>query len=170
MPLFGGWSAKKSWNGRSEWRERVWGYLKDPPKAGSRWEKRTKTGWIGFHQGVLGSLIYSAGDSTGLKIGWAGPKSGWTGFQKISAHDFSDSFWLSDWQDRGGRGSSPETGWTGFRSGWTGFWNWRASFDKSEVNQGGTFVGSKSGFSKGIHDLEKFSLGWFEGIWIELIA
>ena len=33
-----------------------------------------------------------------------------------------------------------------------------ASFDKSEVNQGGTFVGSKSGFSKGIHDLEKCSL------------
>jgi hypothetical protein len=26
------------------------------------------------------------------------------------------------------------------------------------VNQGGTFVGSKSGFSKGIHDLEKCSL------------
>jgi hypothetical protein len=28
--------------GRSEWRERVWGYLKDTPKAGSRWEKWTK--------------------------------------------------------------------------------------------------------------------------------
>jgi hypothetical protein len=31
-------------------------------------------------------------------------------------------------------------------------------FEKTEVNQGGTFVGSKSGFSKDIHDLEKYSL------------
>jgi hypothetical protein len=32
------------------------------------------------------------------------------------------------------------------------------------MKQGGTFVGSKSGFSKGIHDLEKCSLREFEGI------
>jgi hypothetical protein len=37
-------------------------------------------------------------------------------------------------------------------------------FEKTEVNQGGTFVGSKSGFSKDIHDLEKYSLRGFEGI------
>jgi hypothetical protein len=29
------------------------------------------------------------------------------------------------------------------------------------VNQGDTLVGSKSGFSKGIHDLEKYSLRGF---------
>jgi hypothetical protein len=103
------------------------GYLKDPPKDGSRWEKGPKTGWTGFHQGVLGSLIYSAGDSTGLKIGWAGPKSGWTSFWKISAHNFSDSFWLSNRSEQRWQRNSLETGWTGFRSGWTGFWSWRAS-------------------------------------------
>jgi hypothetical protein len=69
-----------------------------------------------------------------------------------------------------GRRNSTETGWTDFRSGWTGFWNRRASFDKTEVNQGGTFVGSKSGFSKDIHDLEKYSLRGFEEIWTELSA
>ena len=60
-----------------------------------------------------------------------------------------------------GRRNSLETGWIGFRSGWTSFWSWRASFENSDVNQGGTFVGSKSGFSKGIHDLEKCSFRWF---------
>jgi hypothetical protein len=32
------------------------------------------------------------------------------------------------------------------------------------------FVGSKSGFSKDIQDLEKYSLRGFEVIWTELIA
>jgi hypothetical protein len=111
------------------------GYLKDPPKAGSRWEK------------------------------W--PKNQLNRFSKNSAHDFSDSFWLADWQDRGDIMNSTETGWTGFRSGLTGFWNWRA---KTKVNQAGTFVGSKSGFSEDIHDLKKYSHRGFEGIWTELIA
>jgi hypothetical protein len=35
---------------------------------------------------------------------------------------------------------------------------------KQKVNQGGTCVRSKSGFSKDIHDLEKYSLRGFEGI------
>jgi hypothetical protein len=38
------------------------------------------------------------------------------------------------------------------------------------VNQGETLVGSKIGFLKGIHDLEKYSLREFEGVWTELIA
>jgi hypothetical protein len=33
MPLFGGWSAKNLWKGRSEWRERVWGVFKGSPKS-----------------------------------------------------------------------------------------------------------------------------------------
>jgi hypothetical protein len=37
-------------------------------------------------------------------------------------------------------------------------------FEKTEVNQGETLVGSKSGFSKGIHDLEKYPLRDFEGV------
>jgi hypothetical protein len=32
------------------------------------------------------------------------------------------------------------------------------------VNKGGTLVGSKSGFSKGIHDLENVLLDDFEGV------
>jgi hypothetical protein len=90
-------------------------------------------------------------------------------FEKLCTRLFY-SFWLADWQDRGGRRNSTETGWTGFRFGWTGFWNWRSSFKKTEVNQGETFVGSKIGFFKDIHDLEKYSLRGFEGIWTELIA
>jgi hypothetical protein len=37
-------------------------------------------------------------------------------------------------------------------------------FEKTEVNQGETLVGNKSGFSKGIHDLEKYPLRDFEGV------
>ena len=37
-------------------------------------------------------------------------------------------------------------------------------FEKTEVNQSETLVGSKSGFSKGIHDLEKYSLRGFERV------
>ena len=43
MLLFEGWSAKDSWERQELMRESVRGYIKDPPKAGSRWEKRGKT-------------------------------------------------------------------------------------------------------------------------------
>jgi hypothetical protein len=68
-------------------RESVGGYLKEPQKLAAVGRKEPKTswtglqtGWTGFHQEDLGSLIYSAGDSTGFKTGWAGKNSGWTGF------------------------------------------------------------------------------------------
>jgi hypothetical protein len=128
----------------------VWGDLKDPQKAGSRWEKRAKTGWTGwtgFHQEDLGSLIYSAGDSTGSKIGWVGKNFGWTGFTKISATIFLTALTFRQ-SKQGWQRNSPETGWIGFRSGWTGFRGWRASFEHFEVNKGGTLVGRENGFSQ----------------------
>jgi hypothetical protein len=79
------------------------GYLKDPQKLAAVGRKEPKTGWTGFHQEDLGSLIYSARDSTGFKIGWARTKSGWTDFQKISAYDFSDNSDCQTGQSRGGR-------------------------------------------------------------------
>jgi hypothetical protein len=74
-----------------------------PQKLAAVGRKEPKTGWTGFHQEDLGSLIYSARDSTGSETGWAREKSGWTGFQKISAYNFSDSSDCQTCQSRGGR-------------------------------------------------------------------
>jgi hypothetical protein len=134
--------------GRSEWREIVWGYLKDPPKAGSRWEKWTKNRLNRFLN-RLNRFPPGSSRFTELLSRRLDRTQNWLSraqirlnpFSKNSAHNFSDSFCPSDWQDRGGRMNSAETGWTDFRSGWTGLWNWRASFKKTEVNQCGTFCG-----------------------------
>jgi hypothetical protein len=83
---------------------------------------------------------------------------------------FSDRI---DWQtgrSESDRRNNAETGWTGFGSGWTDCWNWWTDFEKAEVNQGEFLVGSKSGFSKSIHDLVKYFLRGFEKVWTELIA
>jgi hypothetical protein len=112
------------------------GYIKDPQKLVAVGKSGLKTDWTGFHQGVLGSLRDSTGDSTGPKFGWAGPKSGWTSFQKTLQTTFSDRI---DWQtDRSesDRRNSAETGWTGFGSGWTDFWNWWTYFEKTEEPRG----------------------------------
>jgi hypothetical protein len=39
MLLFEGWSAKNSWRGQKSMKRECGGYIKDPPKAGSHWEK-----------------------------------------------------------------------------------------------------------------------------------
>jgi hypothetical protein len=42
MLLFEGWSAKNSWRGQKRTKRECEGYIKDPPKVGSRWEKLTE--------------------------------------------------------------------------------------------------------------------------------
>jgi hypothetical protein len=161
MPLFGVWSAEESWREQKWLRERVWGYLKDPPKAGSRWEKRAKNRLNRFPPGRtrFTNLLSWRLDRTQNRLSRG--KSGWTGFQKKICTWLFWQLWLSDWSEQRWQRNSPETDWTDFRSGWTGFRGWRASFEHFEVNKGGTLVGSESGYSRGIHDLEKCSLRWF---------
>jgi hypothetical protein len=151
----------------NEERECGW-YLKDPPKAGSRWEKRAKNrlNWFvnrlnRFPPGRtrFTELLSRRLDRTQNRLSQ----------EKIQLNRFSKKvctrlfwqLWLSDWSEQWWQRNSPETGWTGFRSGWTGFRGWRASFEHFEVNKGRTLVGSVSGYSRGIHDLEKCSLRWF---------
>jgi hypothetical protein len=125
------------------------GYLKDPPKAGSRWEKRAKNRLNRFTNRLnrfppgrsrFTDLLSRRHDRIQNRLSRA--KFWLNRFHKNICNDFLDRSELG-WQR-----NSPETGWTGFRSGWTGFKGWRASFEHFEVNKGGTLVGSRSGFSQ----------------------
>jgi hypothetical protein len=147
MPSFGVWSAEKSW--------RVWGYLKDPLKAGSRWEKRAENRLNRFTNRLnrfppgrsrFTDLLSRRLDRIQNRL--SREKFRLNRFLKNICIRFFWQLWLSDRSEQGWQRNSPETGWTGFRSGWTGFRGWRSSFEHFEVNKGGTLVGSKSGFSQ----------------------
>jgi hypothetical protein len=76
MLLFEGWSAKNSWRGQKRTKRESEGYIKDPPKVGSCWEKLTENRLNRFLNrlnrfppGGFGSLGDSVGDSTGPKSG-----------------------------------------------------------------------------------------------------
>jgi hypothetical protein len=131
------------------------GYLKDPPKASSRWEKRAKNRLNRFTN-RLNRFPPGRSRFTDLLSRRLDRIQNWLSREKFRLNRFLKNIcirlfwqlWLSDWSEQRWQRNSPETGWTGFRSGWTVFRGWRASFENSEVNQDGTFVGSKSGFSK----------------------
>jgi hypothetical protein len=107
--------------GRSEWRERVWGVYKGAPKGGSRWGILTEN-WLNRFWNRLNRF----------PLGWfsvhwlAQPESGPVPkpvepaqkpvepvFQQ-SVHDFSD---MIDWQSRKWQSEQCT------KTGWAGFWN-----------------------------------------------
>jgi hypothetical protein len=100
-------------------RESVRGYIKDPPKAGSCWEKRGKN-QLNWFSDRLNQFPPGRSRFTNL---------------------------LSRRLDRiQNRLSRERSGWTGFRTGWTGFQGWKPNFEYFEENKSGVFVGSKIGF------------------------
>jgi hypothetical protein len=120
-----------------------------------------QTGWTGFHQEDLGSLIYWAGDSTGFKTGWAGKNSGWTGFTKISATIFLTALivrqvrvGVAEKQSRN-RLNRFQVRLNRFQRLKSKFWTF---WSESKVE---LLWEVKEVFHKGIHDLEKCSLRWF---------
>jgi hypothetical protein len=90
-------------------RERVWGYLKDPPKADSRWEKRAKN-WLNRFINRLNRFLPGRSRFTDLlsrrldrtQNRLSREKFRLNRFSKISAHDFSDSSDCQTGQSRGG--------------------------------------------------------------------
>ena len=90
-------------------RERVWGgYIKDPPKAGSRWEKRSKNWLNRFLPGrsrftnLLSrrlDQIQNRSSREKLRLNWFS--------QKIYS-DFSDNSDCQTGQSRDGRGAVPK--------------------------------------------------------------
>jgi hypothetical protein len=136
-------------------RESVAGYIKDPPKAGSRWEKRGKNQLNRFSN-RLNRFPPGRSRFTNLLSRRLDRIQNRLSREKIRLNRFSQKnlqrlfwqLWLSDTSEQGWKRNSPETGWTGFRSGWTGFKGWKATFEYLEENKGGTLVGSKNGFSQ----------------------
>jgi hypothetical protein len=90
-------------NSSNEERESVWGYLKDPPKAGSRWEKRAKNRLNRFPLGRsrFTDLLSRRLDRTQNRL--SREKIRLNRFSKISTHDFSGSSDCQTGQSRGGR-------------------------------------------------------------------
>ena len=166
MLLFEGWSAKDSWERQKSMRERVWGgYIRDPPKAGSRWEKEGKNRLNRFSN-RLNRFLPGGSRSTGLlsrtldrfQNRLSRVKIRLNRFQKNICSDFSDSSDCQTGQSRGGRMNSTKTGWTGFRTGWTGFGGWNQTLRILKRTKGETLWEVKFVFLKSIHDLGKNDL------------
>jgi hypothetical protein len=79
------------------------GYLKDPPKADSHWEKRAKNRLNRFPPGRsrFTDLLSRRLDRTQNRLSREKIRLNW--FSKKSAHDFSDSSDCQTGQSRGGR-------------------------------------------------------------------
>src|SRR6187455_401424 len=98
-------------------RESVRGYIKDPPKAGSRWEKEG-TNRLNRFSNWLNRFLPGGSRSTGLlsrtldrfQNRLSRVKFRLNRFQKNICCDFSDSSDCQSGQSRGGRMNSTKTG------------------------------------------------------------
>jgi hypothetical protein len=152
-------------------RESVRGYIKDPPKAGSRWEKMGKNRLNRFSD-RLNRFLPGGSRSTELlsrtldrfQNRLSRDKIRLNRFLKNICCDFFWKLWLSDGSEQRWQMNSTETGWTGFRTGWTGIGGWNQILSILRRTKGETLWEVKFVFLKSIHDLGKWSPRNFQKI------
>jgi hypothetical protein len=136
-------------------RECVRGYIKDPPKAGSRWEKKSKNRLNRFSDRLnrflpgrsrFTNLLSRRLDQIQNRLSRG--KSGSTGFPKRSAATFLTT--LTVRQVRAGMvEEQSQNRLNRFQDRLNRFSGLKPNFDYFEENKSGVFVGSKICFSQG---------------------
>jgi hypothetical protein len=132
-------------------RESVRGYIKDPPKAGSRWEKKSKNRLNRFSD-RLNRFLPGESRSTELlsrrlnrfQNRLSKEKFGSTGFRKISAATFLTALTV-----RQVRAEVAGEQYRNRLNRLNRFWGLKPNFEYFEENKNGVFVGSKICFSQG---------------------